>query len=61
MNNETVAAIVEITDVLALLGMPYDALLEVMTTSGYASTAGLIERATELYHADLDEWCERYM
>jgi hypothetical protein len=50
MNNETVAAIVEITDVLALLGMPYDALLEVMTTAGYGSTAGLIETATEIYH-----------
>ena len=52
MSNETVAAIVDITDVLALLGMPYDALLDVMTKQGYGSTAGLIETATELYHGD---------
>jgi len=54
MTKETVAAIIEITDVLAILGIPYDDLINQMTASGHAATATMIECATMDYHGDWD-------
>jgi len=54
MTKETVAAIIEITDVLHLLGIPYDDLINQMNANGHAATAMMIENATMDYHGDWD-------
>ena len=54
MTKETAAAINEITDVLAILGIPYETLIDTMNANGWACTAGMIENATTIMHGDWD-------